>query len=196
LEKHFARYSLDRAGVPEAVAEMLAELRLATLPGMNVELAQSCGSPKTSEWQFHLPAASGFGIDKIARVFRGHGDPEYADALEKLGSEPLEGFLQGFIDKIAVHGPACGVIDWKTNKLPAYDPSALRESARSSHYWLQTHLYLVALRRYFGPGSDIRGAWLIYLRGVRAATDAGILHVQPAVELLDALDELFLRPSR
>jgi exodeoxyribonuclease V beta subunit len=112
-----------------------------------------------------------------------------------LGSDALEGFLQGFIDKIATHGTAYGVIDWKTNKLASYDQESLRKAARASHYWLQTHLYLVALSRYLGSKADIRGAWLIYLRGVQSGTPNGILHINPKPELLTGLSNLFAQPN-
>lgn len=151
--------------------------------------------PKTSEWQFYLPAESRFSVLKIAKVFRDHGDGEYADSLESLGSDAMEGFLQGFIDKIAAHGSAFGVIDWKTNQLAEYDLGSLRKAARASHYWLQTHLYLVALRRYLGPQADIRGAWLVYLRGVKSGTPNSVLHIKPSTALLDGLGEI-LTPSK
>jgi exodeoxyribonuclease V beta subunit len=192
LENHFSGYSLGKGyeNITPASAEMLDHLRKAVLPGMDCSVEEACRTPKTSEWQFHLPAMSGFSVSKIAKVFREDGDDEYAESLESLGSDALEGFLQGFIDKIVVHGSACGVIDWKTNQLAAYDPESLRKAARASHYWLQTHLYLVALGRYLGPRAEIRGAWLVYLRGVKSGTPNSILHITPSRALLDGLGEL------
>ncbi len=197
LEKHFASYPLakGRDALPSAAGAMLGQLRESVLPGMGCDMSMACRTPRTSEWQFHLPVIEGFGIDVLAEQFSRHGDDDYAMALLKLGSDRLEGFLQGFIDKIAVRDSAFGVIDWKTNRLPAYDDGSLRKAARASHYWLQTHLYLVALRRYLGRQADIRGAWLVYLRGVRAASAQGILHISPDPALLDALDALFKKPA-
>ena len=197
LEKHFSGYSLGKGyeDITPASADMLGHLREALLPRMDCSVEEACRTPKTSEWQFHLPAKSGFSVSKIAKVFRDHGDDEYAVCLESLGSDALEGFLQGFIDKIAAHGSAYGVIDWKTNKLSAYDQQSLRDAARASHYWLQTHLYLVALKRYLGPQADIRGAWLVYLRGIQRGTANSILHIQPSDALLQGLDQLFTSPN-
>jgi exodeoxyribonuclease V beta subunit len=197
LEKHFSGYSLGKAyeDITPAAVDMLGHLRESVLPGMDATVEQACRTPKTSEWQFHLPAAERFSVSKIAEVFREHGDSDYADSLEMLGSDALEGFLQGFIDKIAAHGTAYGVIDWKTNKLASYDQESLHKAARASHYWLQTHLYLVALSRYLGSKADIRGAWLIYLRGVQRGTPNGILHINPKPELLTGLSNLFAQPN-
>ncbi len=197
LEKHFSGYSLGKGyeAITPASADMLDHLRKAVLPGMDCSVAVASRTPKTSEWQFYLPAESGFSVSKIAKVFREHDDPDYAESLESLGSDALEGFLQGFIDKIAAHGSTYGVIDWKTNQLAAYDQESLRKAARASHYWLQTHLYLVALSRYLGPQADIRGAWLIYLRGVKSGTPNGVLHIKPTAALLQGLNKLFTRPN-
>ena len=197
LKKHFSGYSLGKGyeDITPASADMLGHLREADLPEMDCSVEEACRTPKTSEWQFHLPAISGFSVSKIAKVFRDHGDGEYADSLESLGSDALEGFLKGFIDKIAAHGSAYGVIDWKTNKLSAYDQQSLHKAARASHYWLQTHLYLVALKRYLGPQADIRGAWLVYLRGIQRDTPNSILHIQPSDALLQGLDQLFTSPN-
>jgi exodeoxyribonuclease V beta subunit len=197
LEKHFSGYSLGKGyeDITPATADMLGHLREAVLPRMDCFIEEASRTPKTSEWQFHLPAAERFSVSKIAKVFRDYGDPGYADSLEMLGADALEGFLQGFIDKIAAHGSTYGVIDWKTNQLAAYDQESLRMAARASHYWLQTHLYLVALSRYLGQQADIRGAWLVYLRGVRRSTPNGILHIKPTPALLQGLDKLFTRPN-
>ena len=197
LDKHFSGYSLGKGyeDINRASADMLGHLREAVLPGMDCSVEAACRMPKTSEWQFHLPAITGFSVAKIANVFRDNDDSEYALSLESLGSDALEGFLQGFIDKIAAHGSAYGVIDWKTNQLAAYDQDSLHKAARASHYWLQTHLYLVALRCYLGPRADIRGAWLIYLRGVKSGTPNSVLHINPKTALLDGLAEL-LTPSK
>jgi exodeoxyribonuclease V beta subunit len=197
LEKHFSGYSFGKGyeDITPASADMLDHLRDAVLPGMDCSVEAACRTPKTSEWQFHLPAMTGFSVAKIAKVFRDNDDSEYADSLESLGSDALEGFLQGFIDKIAAYGATYGVIDWKTNQLASYDGESLRKAARASHYWLQTHLYLVALSRYLGPQADIRGAWLIYLRGVKSGTPNSVLHIKPSPALLQGLDSLFTRPN-
>jgi len=197
LEKHFSGYSLGKGydDITPASVDMLGHLREAVLPALDCSVEEASRTPKTSEWQFHLPAAERFSVSKIAEVFREHGDSDYADSLEMLGSDALEGFLQGFIDKIAAHGTAYGVIDWKTNNLASYDQESLRKAARASHYWLQTHLYLVALQRYLGDQADIRGAWLIYLRGVQSGTPNGILHINPKPELLRGLSNLFAQPN-
>jgi exodeoxyribonuclease V beta subunit len=141
-------------------------------------------------------------VGALANCFSQHA-PEnqrtYADSLAVLSEESFQGLLQGFIDRLARHGSAWGVIDWKTNYLGAslndYDPDALLECAMKSHYLLQTHLYLVALRRYLQAlglkDQTITGAWLVFLRAIAPGETRGVLHINPSEAMLNALDQLF-----
>jgi exodeoxyribonuclease V beta subunit len=67
------------------------------------------------------------------------------------------------------------------------------------HYLLQTHLYLVALRRYLRAlglqGQGISGAWLVFLRAIAKDDTRGVLHINPPEAMLNALDGLFA-PAR
>jgi exodeoxyribonuclease V beta subunit len=136
---------------------------------------------------------------KLAEVFARHGHADYAAILSALPVEQLAGYLHGFLDRLAFHKGMWGVVDWKTNRLgPAvenYATPSLDACARHSHYLLQTHLYLVALRRYLGPDTPIAGAWLVFLRGIRAGTADGVLHIQPRAELMKELDALFAQAA-
>ncbi len=206
VDAHLRRYavasSAGSAPLAEGVADMLNELRGTVLPGLDCTVAQACPHPTASEWHFHLPIARSLSPRLLAGAFAVHGDAvgkEYALLLGNLSGNELEGFLQGFLDRLAFHDGTWGVIDWKTNKLgptlESYDTASLLECAMSSHYLLQAHLYLVALRRYLGPKIPIVGAWLIFLRAVRAGSSCGVLSIQPAPELLAALDALFFQPA-
>jgi len=207
VSAHLKKYRLR--GIPgnstipldESVVQMLMHLREAKLPGLNCTLAQACSSHEASEWHFHLPIKSNLTVQELAAAFSAHAGPDYkayAPMLEHLTFPDLHGFLQGFMDRLAFYGDAWGVIDWKTNQLgkhpDAYSINSMMDCAMESHYLLQTHLYLVALRRYLkrvAPGSRLAGAWLVFLRGVHSGSSEGILHINPTRELLDALDDLF-----
>ena len=186
----------------EKLASLFTSLRLATLPGLGCTFAEACASPAASEWHFHLPiAAGGLTGHKLAEAFATHAAPEhraYATALLALSDEEIGGFLQGFIDRLVRHEGRWGVIDWKTNRLgpaPAdYREERLLQCAMDSHYLLQAHLYLVALRRYLrqlGCDDAPAGAWLVFLRAVEPGSTHGTLHIAPPPALLDALDALF-----
>ena len=200
--EHLRKYPLPPAGgegsrpMHECVTGMLEELRGAVLPGMDCTLSKACPHPASSEWHFQLPICDSLSAHSIAAVFAAHGEADYAAMLESLPAEELKGYLHGFLDRLAFDNGTWGVIDWKTNKLDqGYGQESLRACAQTSHYLLQAHLYLVALRRFLGPGIPIAGAWLVFLRGIRAGSPDGILHIQPSVALMKDLDGLFSKPS-
>ena len=199
----------DQPAWPDALHELFASLRLIRLPGCgDTPLHELCPEPHGSEWHFHLPLAGALTVGALARCFEDHADPAhrpYAAALAALSDEKFQGLLQGYIDRLARQGPAWGVIDWKTNRLGAtlgdYDHAALLRCAMQDHYLLQTHLYLVALRRYLRAlglvDQPLAGAWLVFLRAIAPGETRGVLHINPPAAMLDALDRLFapaLRP--
>ena len=210
VKKHLAGYAIPnlkevpgRPPFDEAVTGMLHILRGATLPVFDCTIAEACPEPKASEWHFHLPIRKDAPLSpqSLARIFEQHpqtGYEGYHTRLAELNADGLRGFLHGFIDRLAVHPQTgqWGVIDWKTNQLgtsPAsYGLPSLQKCAMDHHYFLQAHLYLVALRRYLGGADKIHGAWLVFLRGASAGT--GVLSIQPPGPLLSALDDLFFKP--
>ncbi len=203
LEKYLSSYPFASKETQEGVSfiqqmgAMLEELRSSRLDGMDCPISEACPRPEASEWHFHLPMRKGFGASALAGVFGKHGMKEYAKSLRELPAENLNGYLHGFLDRIALHRNSWGVIDWKTNRLPNenYEPAALGECVRQSHYLLQAHLYLIALRRRLGPDAAIAGAWVVFLRGIRSGTSEGIFHVNPDPSLMRDLDDLFEKPS-
>jgi exodeoxyribonuclease V beta subunit len=210
IKKHLAGYAIPklkeepaRPPFDEAVTGMLRILRGATLPGFDCTVAEACPEPKASEWHFHLPIRKDAPLSpqSLARIFERHpqtGYEGYHARLAELNADGLRGFLHGFIDRLAVHPQTgrWGVIDWKTNNLgtsPAsYGLPSLQKCAMDHHYFLQAHLYLVALRRYLRGADKIQGAWLVFLRGASAGT--GVLSIEPPEPLLAALDGLFFKP--
>lgn len=203
VANHLAKYPLssgpEKSPLPQAVFEMLEILRSVELPGLGCSVQEACPLAQSSEWHFQLPIGQLLSSTNLAEAFEQHGQADYAAILSALPGEQLAGYLHGFLDRIAFHDGAWGVIDWKTNYLgpsPAdYDQSSLEACAWQSHYLLQTHLYLVALRRYLGPDVPIAGAWLIFLRGIREDTAEGVLQIQPSEALMEALDALFAQPA-
>ncbi len=213
VKRHFDGYTLpepkasDPAPPPfdTSAAGMLRELRKAVLPGFGCSIAAACPDPRASEWHFHLPIRDDAPLDaaSIARAFEQYpqkGYEGYHERLADLNADNLRGFLHGFIDRLAIDPRTknWGVIDWKTNKLgdsaSAYSPASLRACVMDRHYFLQVHLYLVALRRYLRKSLPAEDAWLVFLRGVSAGTSHGTLHIKPPGALLAALDKLFFAP--
>ena len=141
---------------------------------------------------------------KLSKAFENFQDPrfpDYAEDLSELTTSSIHGYLQGYMDRLVFHNNRYGVIDWKSNKLGkmlgSYSEKSMIRCAVENHYILQTHLYLVALRRFLKlsgkQASPMAGAWLVFLRAVHSGSTSGILPIHPAPELLDCLDELFFQ---
>lgn len=197
VRRHLSAYAFPETSIfAGQITGMLEELRQATLPRWGCTIADACPQPAASEWHFQLPLRDSLSPHKLAEIFARHGHGDYAPMLEALEQDEISGYLHGFIDRLAFCNGKWGVIDWKTNKLGAGDgchreSSRLMACAMSSHYLLQMHLYLVALRRFLGTRTLTPPAWLVFLRGVRANSSDGILEVLPETALLDDLDTLF-----
>ncbi len=200
VRRHIAAYAFPNLPtLGRQITCMLGELRQAILPRWQCQVADACPEPAASEWHFQLPLRDSISPHKLAEIFSKHGHKEYAPMLESLEQDEISGYLHGFIDRIAFSHGEWGLIDWKTNKLGAVeschrDPSRLMACAMTSHYLLQMHLYLVALRRFLGHRTASTPAWLVFLRGVRTGSSEGILEILPEASLLDDLDGLF-RPD-
>ncbi len=190
-----ARWPDAKLTLAQSVEGMLIDLGRAVLPGLDLSVAEACPRPEASEWHFQLPLKGSLSSAALAEIFARHGEKEYAGILAALPVEELHGYLHGFLDRLARSGDAWGVVDWKTNRLgptlASYGPDQLRACAMRSHYLLQTHLYLIALRRYLAGRATVAGAWLVFLRAIDAGSSEGILHVHPSEALLDELDGLF-----
>ena len=95
-------------------------------------------------------------------------------------------------------------MDWKSNwlgnRLEDYSPDAMKDEMRRQHYFVQYHLYTVALHKYLAlrlPGYDYEqhfgGVIYLFLRGLDPAhPERGAFRDRPArnaVEQLSALLE-------
>ena len=206
ISVHLRKHPLvDEELAAESVADMCSHLREAVLPGLECTIGQACASAQASEWNFHLPLNRYLSTRDLVQAFAECKEERfrhYAEALGGLSPNAVSGYLQGFVDRIAVNGERCGLIDWKTNKLgkaaESYEADGLWACAVDHHYLLQVCLYLVALRRFVRrlgkPDASIAGAWLVLLRGVQSGSSRGVLHIDPPTELLERLDSLFTKP--
>ncbi|MEP7122482.1 MAG: exodeoxyribonuclease V subunit beta [Byssovorax sp.] len=132
----------------------------------------------------------------------------YAAALGRLAFLPLEGFLRGFIDLVFEHDGRYYVVDYKSNHLGPrpgdYGDAALTEAMAHHHYFLQYHLYAVAVHRYLAarlPGydydRDFGGVFYLFVRGMAPGRgdNAGVFADRPSRELIFALAALFAGES-
>jgi exodeoxyribonuclease V beta subunit len=184
---------------------------------------------RLDELRFDLPIAGGstFGRDptvqpvtgeslrKVLELRRGALPGPWLDSLAGLPIGELAGFLTGSIDLVFRHHGRWYVVDYKSNRLAPrgqtldaahYRPEALSAAMSEHHYFLQYHLYTLALFRFLS--SRLRGAWeperdwggvyYLFIRGMAgpetptyAARPAGVFFDRPPVAAIAALDHLF-----
>ncbi|MDJ0720980.1 MAG: exodeoxyribonuclease V subunit beta [Desulfobacterales bacterium] len=120
--------------------------------------------------------------------------------LRKLDFTLSGGYLRGFIDLVFRHQGRYYLLDWKSNHLgdrfTAYNPLRLRDVMAEEYYFLQYHLYVLALDQYLRlrlPGytyeNDFGGVYYLFIRGMPPENDtgSGIFFDRPASGLVDAL---------
>ena len=145
----------------------------------------------------------------LARVFRDHPSDalprRYADAVSRLGFIPLEGFLRGFIDLVFRHGERFYLVDYKGNNLgptPSdFTPDKLGDAMLRGQYFLQYHLYALALHRYlarrlqsYSFDRHFGGVFYLFIKGMGPELgSSGVFYEKPPLGRLDALGELLAR---
>jgi len=115
----------------------------------------------------------------------------------------MEGYLNGYIDLICVHGDKYYVIDYKTNHLGEgaadYGRDELIAAMRAHNYGLQYWLYSLVVHRYlsrwqvnYSYKEHFGGVMYLFVRGMVPETDgSGVFHTRPNEQLLTALDRCF-----
>lgn len=117
----------------------------------------------------------------------------------------LEGLMTGLIDLVYRHDGRWYVLDYKSNRLSAYEPASLQRAMGHSEYDLQALIYTIAVHRWLrfrlGDGyhyaRDFGGIRYLFCRGLDAARrDSPGIHAQRfAPELVHGVDALFGHPG-
>ena len=128
--------------------------------------------------------------------------------LERLTFSPARGFMKGFIDLVFEFQGKFYLVDWKSNYLGShvrdYHSDRLHEAIYGGFYFLQYHLYCLALHLYLKnrlPGycyeTHFGGVFYIFLRGVRKnlGPDHSIFYDRPGSAMLRSLTETLVAKS-
>lgn len=147
-----------------------------------------------SEMGFSLPVQR-LGSQQLDALITRHVWPTFTRVA--LESRQLEGMLTGFMDLVLRHEGRYYVLDYKSNRLPGYDPKQLQQAMLAHRYDVQAVLYVLALHRLLKSrltGYDfdqhIGGALYLFLRGVDQP-GSGLQHLSPPRALIESLDVAF-----
>lgn len=203
---------LAQKGLAEVVATPLAES-----PG-GLRLRDLSAASRINELEFLLCASGGATheasersvarIDsaRVATAFERWPSPElpaeYRDRVRELRFVPLAGFLKGYIDLVFEFEGRYYLADYKSNRLGDryvdYDALAMQRCMSENHYFLQYHLYSVALHRLLSLRQkgyeyerDFGGVFYLFLRGMQPKRPSGVFFEKPPRERIEALSVLF-----
>jgi exodeoxyribonuclease V beta subunit len=125
--------------------------------------------------------------------------------LDRLIFAPARGFMRGFIDLVFEFEGKFFIVDWKSNFLGStienYCQDKLADSILSGFYFLQYHIYCLALHLYLQrrvPGylyeSHFGGVFYIYVRGIKQnlGPGSGIFHDLPDLATIELLTAEFI----
>lgn len=193
-----------------AVCEMLFTLLRTPLMGPKEPFAlnQVAASSRRNEMAFYFPL-NPVGPRKIREVFRKYGDKplcrEMAIAVGRLDFAPTQGFMKGYIDMVFSYRGRYYLLDWKSNHLGNryvdYLPGQLDSAITDTYYFLQYHLYAVALDQWlrhrvmnYSYQAHFGGIFYLFLRGLNpdAVGDSGIFYDRPDSQLMLELNRLLI----
>ena len=209
-------FGYDPAWQP-AIVEMLVNLSRVVLhkniPGLTLSSIplKSC----LHELEFYFPLSRitpgslkdifSRNISKITSAITGS---LMEQQLERLTFSPARGFMKGFIDLVFEFQGKFYLVDWKSNYLGShvrdYHSDRLQEVIYGGFYFLQYHLYCLALHLYLKnrlPGycyeTHFGGVFYIFLRGVRKnlGPDHGTFYDRPGSAMLESLTETLVAES-
>ena len=148
------------------------------------------------EFQFSLQAVQ---VDALLTLLHTHGVVRDRHGFGLR--HKLEGLMTGLIDLTYRNDGKWYVLDYKSNRLPAYDHANLAQAMTHSEYDLQALIYTLALHRWlrfrlrdeYDYARDFGGIRYLFCRGLDAAhSNSPGIHAQRfAPELVHALDALF-----
>ncbi|WP_429001926.1 UvrD-helicase domain-containing protein [Xanthomonas campestris] len=129
---------------------------------------------RRNEMEFHF-AMQPTRVDALLALlhrFEVVGDRQAFGARQRL-----EGLMTGLIDLTYTVDGRWYVLDYKSNRLPSYDPDALARAMAHSEYTLQALIYTVALHRWlrfrlgeaYDYARDFGGVRYLFCRGLDAS---------------------------
>ena len=197
----------------DAVAAMLEKVVMTPLDpkdeGLRLSALRTADRINELEFYFPLRHISSDGLKSIygAAGFAGKGSGvhSFPEVMERLRFSPAKGFMKGYMDMIFRHDGRFYLVDWKSNflgsRIEDYNADALRQVMGESFYFLQYHIYLVALNRYlelrlpdYSYERHFGGVYYLFLRGMEPSLGPryGVYHDRPEEALIEHLTDMML----
>ncbi len=163
-----------------------------------VRLADLPVDARRAEIEFHF-AMNATRVQALIALLHRHGLlPERHGFGQR---SRLEGLMTGLIDLTYCHDGRWYVLDYKSNRLPAYDAQAMQQAMAHSEYDLQALIYTIALHRWlrfrlgerYDYARDFGGVRYLFCRGLDSTRQPspGVHAFRFDPALVHAVDALF-----
>ncbi|MFH0813982.1 MAG: exodeoxyribonuclease V subunit beta [Pseudomonadota bacterium] len=167
---------------------------------------------RISELEFYFPLQP-ISPEKLKNIFLTYGGlelpEEFPDHLERLDFQPAKGFMKGYTDLVFQCNGSFYLVDWKSNYLGSrvedYNQETLARVMEEKSYFLQYHLYTLALHQYLNlrlPGYQYNrhfgGVYYLFLRGMdpEKGPAFGIYRARPAENVIHELCKHLIAPLK
>lgn len=202
------RFDLEWSAAVHRMLARLGDLRLPPDRAKNrFRLSDIRADRRINEMEFHYPIKR-IAPQLVRRVFQDRAGAYIkqlpAHHWQRLTFAPVHGFMKGYIDMIFEFDDRYYLVDWKSNHLgysyEDYAATSLQAAMTESFYYLQYHLYALALDRWLKsrvPGyrydRHFGGVFYIFIRGLDdAGTGTGIFYDLPDTGLMNALQDALI----
>jgi exodeoxyribonuclease V beta subunit len=204
VNQRLQAHGLDGPGNSEAVEQMLeALLQFPLALGQNdFTLSKLTASDRLNELEFYFPIQN-VSPARLNELLGNLGWSSTVPAqLDRLAFDPIQGFLKGFIDLVFCFEGRYFLVDWKSNwlgnQMEDYAPEAIKDEMQRQYYFIQYHLYTVALHKYLAlrvPGYDYEqhfgGIIYLFLRGLDPThPERGAYRDRPSHDAVEKLSTL------
>ena len=147
------------------------------------------------EMNFYFPVENILSSEKLENIFGFFGcDFDF---------HAFKGFMTGFMDLVFTINGKFYIIDWKSNHLgnsqKDYSYEKLYDAIKKSSYFLQYHIYTLALHKYlalkiadYDYEKHFAGVFYLFLRGIdpEKNPEYGIFKDRPSKKIINALDRI------
>ncbi|MGC9975534.1 MAG: exodeoxyribonuclease V subunit beta [Syntrophales bacterium] len=212
VSQKLPEYGFDSKWV-DAVTSMLENV--VNLPldreDAGLKLAAVTGHDRINEVEFYFPLKhiSPEALRSIYNIAQSRCKTDCVlaipEIMDKLRFSPARGYMKGYMDMIFRYADRFYLVDWKSNFLGGqvtdYDTAALSRLMTESFYFLQYHIYTVALNKFLQLRmSDYRydkhfgGVYYLFLRGMDPAwgREYGVYYDRPEEGLIQSLTETLI----
>jgi len=185
------------------VAGMVSNVISSDLDSDGIRLSSLETGARLNELEFYIPASAP-SAGELRGLLVSHGGFSEAAAQGIRDASSIRGFLKGFMDMVFYYEGRYYILDWKSNNLGGsqsmYSSDRIAEEMGRHNYYLQYHIYTLALHRYlalrmgdaYSYDKHFGGVYYLFVRGMgQDEKGSGIFYHKPDYALVEALDIFF-----